>query len=159
SLLKHLALSRRSRAREELGVAGGEYAVVTLHRPSNVDDAGVLRGIVGALAEISARLPVVFPAHPRTRKMLAEFGLLESIGRAPAPGAPRRGAAHRHSGTARRQTGYSTRSRKGKSKKAKGTSEDGGQRASRLHPDDERRPVTCLPLLPFYFCLLTIARL
>src|SRR5437763_2558243 len=84
SLLKHLALSRRSRAREELGVAEGEYAVVTLHRPSNVDDAGVLRGIVGALAEISARLPVVFPAHPRTRKMLAEFGLLESIGRAPA---------------------------------------------------------------------------
>src|SRR5437764_12843357 len=63
SLLKHLALSRRSRAREELGGAEGEYAVVTLHRPSNVDDAGVLRGIVGALAEISARLPVVFPAH------------------------------------------------------------------------------------------------
>src|SRR5205814_5579199 len=84
SLLKHLALSRRSRAREELGVAEGEYAVVTLHRPSNVDDAGVLRGIVSALAGISARLPVVFPAHPRTRKMLAEFGLLESFRAAPA---------------------------------------------------------------------------
>src|SRR5881227_1198601 len=53
SLLKHLALSRRSRVREEMGVAEGEYAVVTLHRPSNVDDAGVLRGIVSALAEIS----------------------------------------------------------------------------------------------------------
>src|SRR5437588_8457698 len=63
SLLKHLALARRSRVREEMGVAEGEYAVVTLHRPSNVDDAGVLRGIVGALAEMSERLPVVFPAH------------------------------------------------------------------------------------------------
>src|SRR5437868_26578 len=84
SLLKHLALSRRSRAREEMGVAEGEYAVVTLHRPSNVDDASVLRGIVSALAEISARLPVVFPAHPRTRKILAEFGLLESFRAAPS---------------------------------------------------------------------------
>jgi UDP-N-acetylglucosamine 2-epimerase (non-hydrolysing) len=83
SLFKHLALSRRSRAREELGVSGGEYAVVTLHRPSNVDDAGVLRGIVNALAEISARLPVVFPAHPRTRNRLSEFGLLEAFRRAP----------------------------------------------------------------------------
>ena len=84
SLLKHLALSRGSRAREELGVAGGPYAVVTLHRPSNVDDPAALGRIVTALAEVSARLPVVFPAHPRTRKMLAEFGLLESFRAAPA---------------------------------------------------------------------------
>jgi UDP-N-acetylglucosamine 2-epimerase (non-hydrolysing) len=83
SLFKHLALSKRSRAREELGVSGGDYAVVTLHRPSNVDDARVLRGIVNALAEISARLPVVFPAHPRTRNRLSEFGLLEAVSRAP----------------------------------------------------------------------------
>ncbi|MDQ3917880.1 MAG: UDP-N-acetylglucosamine 2-epimerase (non-hydrolyzing) [Acidobacteriota bacterium] len=83
SLLKHLALSRRSRAREELGVSRGEYAVVTLHRPSNVDDAGVLGGIVNALAQISARLPVVFPAHPRTWNRLSEFGLLEAVSRAP----------------------------------------------------------------------------
>jgi UDP-N-acetylglucosamine 2-epimerase (non-hydrolysing) len=84
SLLKHLALSRSSRAREQLGVAAGDYAVVTLHRPSNVDDADVLGGIMGALAEISARLPVVFPAHPRTRSRLAEFGLSELLSRAPS---------------------------------------------------------------------------
>jgi UDP-N-acetylglucosamine 2-epimerase (non-hydrolysing) len=84
SLLKHLALSRGSRAREELGVEGRDYAVVTLHRPSNVDDPATLRGIVTALVRISVRLPVVFPAHPRTRKMLAEFGLLESVRGAPA---------------------------------------------------------------------------
>jgi UDP-N-acetylglucosamine 2-epimerase (non-hydrolysing) len=83
SLLKHLALAERSKAREELGVEGRDYAVVTLHRPSNVDDAGVLRGIVGALAEIGGHLTVVFPAHPRTRSRLAEFGLLDVVGRAP----------------------------------------------------------------------------
>jgi UDP-N-acetylglucosamine 2-epimerase (non-hydrolysing) len=75
SLLKNLALAERSKVREELNVEGRDYAVVTLHRPSNVDDAGVLRGILSALSELAKRLPVVFPIHPRTRKMLAEFGL------------------------------------------------------------------------------------
>ena len=84
SLLKHLALAESSKAREELGVEGRPYAVVTLHRPSNVDDPAALRGIVSALVRVSARLPVVFPAHPRTRNRLAEFGLLESFRTAPA---------------------------------------------------------------------------
>jgi UDP-N-acetylglucosamine 2-epimerase (non-hydrolysing) len=77
SLRKHLALARESSVCVELGVADEEYAVVTLHRPSNVDDAGVLRGILNALERISERLTVVFPAHPRTRKMLSEFGMIE----------------------------------------------------------------------------------
>ena len=76
SLLRQVALAESSRVREELGVAGGEYAVVTLHRPSNVDERGVLGGILAALGRIGERLPVVFPAHPRTRKRLEEFGLL-----------------------------------------------------------------------------------
>jgi len=79
SLLKHLALAGRSKVREELNVVGRDYAVVTLHRPSNVDDPATLSRIVSALAKISERLPVVFPAHPRTRRMLAEFGLLGSF--------------------------------------------------------------------------------
>jgi UDP-N-acetylglucosamine 2-epimerase (non-hydrolysing) len=79
SLLKHLKLSLSSRVREELGVEGEPYAVVTLHRPSNVDKAETLGGIISALEKISERLRVVFPAHPRTRKMLAEFGLLEGL--------------------------------------------------------------------------------
>src|SRR5918911_985017 len=54
SLLKHLALAESSKVREELGVEGRPYAVVTLHRPSNVDERASLRGIVSALAEISA---------------------------------------------------------------------------------------------------------
>jgi UDP-N-acetylglucosamine 2-epimerase (non-hydrolysing) len=47
-------------------VVGPRYGVVTLHRPSNVDDAHTLAGIVGALNEIAAELPLVFPVHPRT---------------------------------------------------------------------------------------------
>lgn len=75
SLVKHLALSEASDARERFGVAGADCAVVTLHRPSNVDDPRVLRRILRALARVSKRLPVVFPIHPRTRKSLADFGL------------------------------------------------------------------------------------
>lgn len=53
----------------------GGYVLVTLHRPGNVDDARVLRGIGGALAEIGARMPVVFPVHPRTRTRIEAAGL------------------------------------------------------------------------------------
>jgi UDP-N-acetylglucosamine 2-epimerase (non-hydrolysing) len=51
------------------------YALVTLHRPSNVDDSDTLRSILGVLLEVSERLPVVFPVHPRTRQRIAEFGI------------------------------------------------------------------------------------
>jgi UDP-N-acetylglucosamine 2-epimerase (non-hydrolysing) len=51
------------------------YAVVTLHRPSNVDDRKTLAGIFRALAEIAREVPVVFPMHPRTRKRAEAFGL------------------------------------------------------------------------------------
>jgi len=51
------------------------FALVTLHRPSNVDDAEKLREILECLTSISERLNIVFPAHPRTRQRIAEFGL------------------------------------------------------------------------------------
>ena len=63
------------RTTASLGVAGSDYAVVTLHRPSNVDFAGTLADLCEALAEVSKLLPLVFAVHPRTRKKLAEFGL------------------------------------------------------------------------------------
>src|SRR5437667_8966951 len=47
------------------------FALVTLHRPSNVDDARVLRDILKSLLAISKRLPVVFPVHPRTQQAIA----------------------------------------------------------------------------------------
>lgn len=59
----------------ELGVPPGGYGVVTLHRPSNVDDAATLAGLVDALVAVQARLPLVFPVHPRTAQRLAAAGL------------------------------------------------------------------------------------
>ena len=79
SLMKSLALAEASRAREELEVEGLDYAVVTLHRPSNVDDPATLRRILSALERVGERLPVIFPAHPRTSKNLSEFGLSERL--------------------------------------------------------------------------------
>ncbi|HYE14183.1 MAG TPA: UDP-N-acetylglucosamine 2-epimerase (non-hydrolyzing) [Pyrinomonadaceae bacterium] len=81
SLFLQLERAQSSRVREELGVAGRDYAVLTLHRPSNVDDPATLGRILSALARIGERLPVVFPVHPRTRKNLSEFGLLEGAER------------------------------------------------------------------------------
>ena len=48
----------------------GRYGVVTLHRPSNVDDAQTLRALMAALSDISRSLPLVFPVHPRTRQRI-----------------------------------------------------------------------------------------
>jgi UDP-N-acetylglucosamine 2-epimerase (non-hydrolysing) len=54
------------------------YALVTLHRPSNVDDPQMLQGILRVLGEISGELPVIFPIHPRTRQRIAQLGFQPS---------------------------------------------------------------------------------
>ena len=51
------------------------YALITLHRPSNVDNKSVLTGIIKTLVHISKSLPIMFPIHPRTEKKIDEFGL------------------------------------------------------------------------------------
>ena len=58
-----------------LGLEAGGYGVVTLHRPSNVDDPRELGRLAAALVRVQRRLPLVFPVHPRTRARLAEAGL------------------------------------------------------------------------------------
>jgi UDP-N-acetylglucosamine 2-epimerase (non-hydrolysing) len=80
SLLEHMKIAEQSNVRTELGVADSDYAVLTLHRPSNVDDKGTFSGIVDALMTISERLPIFFPVHPRTRAKIEEFGLSRRIG-------------------------------------------------------------------------------
>lgn len=73
-----MALMPRIRQRNvaaDLDLAPRGYGVVTLHRPSNVDDPGTLERWVSVLARISASLPLVFPAHPRTAARLAAAGL------------------------------------------------------------------------------------
>jgi UDP-N-acetylglucosamine 2-epimerase (non-hydrolysing) len=62
------------------GLTDANYAVLTLHRPSNVDDQPTLSGLVAALRDISQQITIVFPAHPRTLGRLREFGLLDSLG-------------------------------------------------------------------------------
>jgi UDP-N-acetylglucosamine 2-epimerase (non-hydrolysing) len=57
------------------------YAVLTLHRPSNVDDPGTLRSILEGVHAIAREMPVVFPVHPRTRERLSTFGMKEWLGR------------------------------------------------------------------------------
>ena len=57
--------------------------MVTLHRPSNVDTAAPLTELVDQLTSIAARLPLVFPVHPRTRKNLEAFGLWSRLAEVP----------------------------------------------------------------------------
>jgi UDP-N-acetylglucosamine 2-epimerase (non-hydrolysing) len=73
TLLYHLEKARAMPLPD--GLSAGEYAVVTLHRPANVDDNKKLGGLLEAIKVVADRMPVVFPAHPRTRARLAEFRL------------------------------------------------------------------------------------
>jgi len=68
-----------SNARSELELKRGEYALVTLHRPSNVDTLESLAPIIEQLLRVSRDIPVVFVAHPRTIKGLEKFGLKEQL--------------------------------------------------------------------------------
>lgn len=62
----------QSSIHEQLGIIKGQYGVLTLHRPSNVDQPIVLRGLLEVIAQIGREQPIVFPVHPRTRKRLEE---------------------------------------------------------------------------------------
>ena len=70
--------------RARLKLEGSPYAVVTLHRPSNVDARETLAALAAALIQLSRELTVVFAVHPRTRKRLEEFGLLGGLAASPA---------------------------------------------------------------------------
>jgi len=74
TLLRHRERALALDVLGEYGLQPQGYALLTLHRPSNVDVPQVLSGILNALAEIQARLPILFPAHPRTVKRVQEFG-------------------------------------------------------------------------------------
>ncbi|MDQ3472641.1 MAG: UDP-N-acetyl glucosamine 2-epimerase, partial [Acidobacteriota bacterium] len=71
SLNKQLQRAKQSHIRQDLQL--NEYAIVTLHRPSNVDNPETLERILGALDAIGKRIPVIFPVHPRTEKQILEL--------------------------------------------------------------------------------------
>jgi len=75
SLRTHLQVALQRAPWQQLGVEPGQYALVTLHRPANVDHPEVLRMIMKVLGGVGKKMPVLFPVHPRTRQRLAEFGI------------------------------------------------------------------------------------
>ncbi len=79
SLFYSLKLAEESKIREELNLTEKEYAVLTLHRPSNVDNEMKLGALLAALAEISRKIPIIFPVHPRTKANIERFGFDEKI--------------------------------------------------------------------------------
>jgi UDP-N-acetylglucosamine 2-epimerase (non-hydrolysing) len=79
SLAAMLSQAETRRSYEGFGVQPGGYALLTLHRPSNVDDPVALRRLMELFVDVSAELPVIFPAHPRTRRRLEENGLLTAV--------------------------------------------------------------------------------
>jgi UDP-N-acetylglucosamine 2-epimerase (non-hydrolysing) len=79
TLQRHLPIATLARIRDRIAVVDAPYAVLTLHRPSNVDDRGTFGNILDAMRQVSAKMPVVFPVHPRTRHRLREFGLEDGL--------------------------------------------------------------------------------
>jgi len=79
SLQRNLAVARALPTHEQLNIKPYGYALLTLHRPSNVDLRDAFERILEALEVIAAKLPIIFPVHPRTRKTIAELGLSERV--------------------------------------------------------------------------------
>jgi UDP-N-acetylglucosamine 2-epimerase (non-hydrolysing) len=80
TLLAHRDAAGRSDAVERLGLPADGYAVLTLHRPANVDAPAALHAILEPLAELAYSMPVVFPVHPRTRAALGPHVRLMASG-------------------------------------------------------------------------------
>jgi len=79
TLRRHLPAASLDRLRGRVQVSDRQYAVLTLHRPSNVDRPETFRGILDAVGAIARDMPVVFPVHPRTRARIAEMGLADAV--------------------------------------------------------------------------------
>lgn len=72
TLLKFKSLALSGNA---IKVKGGDYALLTLHRPSNVDDKNLFKDLLETLKSVSKDIPIIFPVHPRTKKQVEHFGL------------------------------------------------------------------------------------
>jgi UDP-N-acetylglucosamine 2-epimerase (non-hydrolysing) len=79
TLLANRAKAEQTTILEDLHLTAGRYAVLTLHRPSNVDDTAVLGGLLDAFEQIQRDLPIIFPVHPRTRNNLAGSALAQRL--------------------------------------------------------------------------------
>lgn len=75
TLLKHRPRFQKPDVWDDVGLEEGSYIVMTLHRPSNVDEEEALKGLMDELIANTRDLPLVFPVHPRTAKMLKKLGI------------------------------------------------------------------------------------
>ncbi len=83
SLYYYLPKIKHRSTLNDYGLESRKFILVTLHRPSNVDQPETLAGILKVLVELQKTLPVIFPMHPRTRKMLGEYGFDRVVEGAP----------------------------------------------------------------------------
>jgi UDP-N-acetylglucosamine 2-epimerase (non-hydrolysing) len=86
TLLGNLTRAQESNALDRFGLKPGAYGLVTLHRPANVDDPGVLAGMLKAMGEVAERCPLLLPAHPRAADRLTALGLPEGLRLVPPAG-------------------------------------------------------------------------
>jgi UDP-N-acetylglucosamine 2-epimerase (non-hydrolysing) len=80
TLVRELPAARALRMPASRGLEAGRFALVTLHRPSNVDGVERLTQLTAFLERVASQIPTVFPAHPRTRASLERFGLMHRVG-------------------------------------------------------------------------------
>ena len=81
TLLRHREQARKLHLSKRLGLVSRGYALVTLHRPGNVDTAESLGPILEGLDRVADEMPVLFPAHPRTRRSIEQLGLGDRLGK------------------------------------------------------------------------------
>jgi UDP-N-acetylglucosamine 2-epimerase (non-hydrolysing) len=81
SLIGHLEMAEKSEILGQLSLEPRQYALMTLHRPANVDNRQVLSKLLKGIEEIGREIPVIFPCHPRTRKEMTEFSIADDFDR------------------------------------------------------------------------------
>jgi UDP-N-acetylglucosamine 2-epimerase (non-hydrolysing) len=81
TLVYELAAARAMNVLAQFGVMPKSFAIATIHRPSNVDNADRLEAVLAFLADVAVRMPVILPLHPRTKARVAEFGLMQRLSR------------------------------------------------------------------------------
>ncbi|MBW2111762.1 MAG: UDP-N-acetylglucosamine 2-epimerase (non-hydrolyzing) [Deltaproteobacteria bacterium] len=84
TLKNEYALAKSSQALEEHRLIAGQYVLMTLHRPSNVDDPEILRRLLEVIIELSEKIPFILPVHPRTRDAAQKAGLTDLLFYSPA---------------------------------------------------------------------------
>ena len=79
SLFNNLERAKQSTIHSDLNIEKGNYGVLTLHRPSNVDEKEAFSRILDALEQLGNEIPLVFPLHPRTKNRAEHFGLTNRL--------------------------------------------------------------------------------